>query len=333
VTPGRAEEVHYTLPLSDSEMAIYVQRTGRSVISIGNHLNEFDTLVWILAFLTFVILVVLDIFMTNRATPEATFSTVFSSTMASVTRAMASKAGGQYPPKRGASHRILALTAGLFGVFIFAAYCGFLNGYLTVLIPAYKVRNVEDIYEHSNGLVQWEGSFILSELASYSEGHVRRRIYDKWLEDEDAKLSTDWRDGFEKVAKRNYALIKARHISRMELRGSDLECQVMEVPNHSARIISIALAFSRQHEELAKAFNREIMRMRQSGELTHISSRYMPDDGSKGRCNDDDVQPLGYSNLYVPVFILSVGFGASLVLSLLEAVFKRIGTSFNVLLV
>jgi len=317
VTLERSTATIFTLPLVDTTMAIFVRRPGRSVISIGNHVNEFDTPVWILVALTVLTLALADIATRLATKGHDHLPTTLTSSVASLARAVASKGGGDWPPKRGHAHRMLALTAGVFGVFVFANYCSFLNGYLTVLIPALTVKNVEDIYYNTAGLTQWSGSFVVAAMADNPEGSVKRKIYQKFQSDPQAPVRSALQ-GLANVAERNYALIDARLTGLLALRGSEYECDVMDVPNFSYATTSIALAFAKNLSSLAEAFDRHILDMKQNGVLDQIILRYVkPSTVTQEQCGSG-VAPLGRSNLFVPIFILAVGVAAALVFALAE---------------
>jgi len=317
ITGERAEAVLYTMPFSTDEVRLFVKRPDRSVISIGNHVNEFNTDAWILIAVTTALFVALAALARRVSCSHSQLEMpkAFISATASVARAVASKGGGDWPPKQGLGYRILALTAGLYGIFIYASYCGFLNGYLTLLIPAMTVHNLDDTLEHTAGITTWPRSSFTADLQHSPAGSKRRQVYERFVNDPQASMHSK-SDGIANAAKRNYAFLTSRWSMAVSMQSSHRAYSLTPVPNYMFQIDSIAWPFNKNMSSLVTAINGEILAMKQHGIISKTFASYVK---LASTCQaNSEAKALGVANLYVPVFILAFGIILALSLSIAE---------------
>jgi len=235
----------------------------------------------------------------------------------SVVRAVTARGNASWPPDRGFAHRLLSLTVGLFGVFMFASYCGFLNGYLTVVIPSFHVQSVEDILTQTAGLTHFSDSSLLGDLADNPEGSIQRKIADKFRADPNAVM-TSLEEGFGKVADENYAMLHPDMFIIAALKKSVHKCAIAEVPNYTFGTTNIAWAFSKRLKFVSEAFDRQLLLMKQHGLLKNIVDKYVASSHQVEVDCQDDWHAIGKSHLLAPIFILCGGIALACLMACTE---------------
>jgi len=170
MTPSfdRYSDADFSAPVYEDQLGLLVQPPTRARMSVQNHLNEFDTQLWLVVAVSFVIIIACIFFIlanNNETLPALSASTAVAA------KAFAGK-GGWINEKRF-SVRIATLTASFLGLMLFIAYCSFLNGFLTVVSKSFSVRGEEDILDYTAGLTQWASGIIATHLANFPQGSVQ----------------------------------------------------------------------------------------------------------------------------------------------------------------
>ncbi len=179
---ARGEYFDFSVEVMSLKYSLFTRRPTGAAVSVQNYFWEFDRYIWAcvaaISLCTFA-----SMFLVLRQ--DRTERKPSSKALSVVLRALVYK--GTPLATSALSAKAVLMTILLLSTVLFVSYRSCLNAFLAVVIPAQRVRGLEDVLSRSAGLAMWPG-FWLEKALLNSDSETERELYHKWAEDEDAKV-------------------------------------------------------------------------------------------------------------------------------------------------
>ncbi len=312
INQERSRVVDFTLSVVRITFAMFARTPSADNVSWENYLKEFDLPTWLCIVATSVIsAMALSVALAagSRSKMEAGRDA-----SAVVIRSLLSK-GTDINVKFVSTKSMLLITL-LFSTVILTGYRSCMNSFLAVVKPASKIKTMDDVLQYTSGLTYWAPNYFEVLWRDSPPKSTNGKLYANFLADPRSN-PRDYSVMINNVVEHNYVLAGPYQTIRIQ---PDFDCRLSRLDIDLQSDIHTSFIFTRD-TPYAAMFSREIIHLKNQGVLDRILFRY-----NLRKADSDDCQEsafaLGLTNVFTPFFVVVLGVGFAVAISVVEKVFR-----------
>ena len=187
-----------------------------------------------------------------------------------------------------------------------------MNAFLAVSILPFPIETFDDVMDLDLGITFFKGGIIDEILSRSKHGTAEKQAHDKYMAEGSAALAT-YKEGIDKVIAGTHVFLQKLETMKAH---PTYPCQIVDVKGF--KIIQGIVFPMRKDHPLLPAFNREILKLKESGILHKLQTKYIS--AGETKCDEESGDSLGFENVLSPFFILSCGVCASILIAILEVI-------------
>ncbi len=255
-SPERMAVSEFSVNVFSMRFVLFAKRYQGSKINPQNYLWEFDRYIWAGIAITSAFLSIGLTFAVHL--DQRKKKNVFPNGFFAVTvmlRALVNKGTAGLNLKTKSAKALLMILF-TFSTILMISYRSCLNAFLTVVIPAERVKNFEDVLDKTAGLTYWPGGTTDSLMKASDKNSAAGKLYEQFQKDEKAHLSS-YQRGFENVIEDNYVLLAA---SDAVMANPLYSCELAPVKNFLFTQSPITFLMQKG-SRFTKLFNTEILNL------------------------------------------------------------------------
>ncbi len=338
MSADRAKHIDYAVGLMEVMNSLTMGLSKqRQTINILAYINIYDEVTWLI-FFSLTACLILSWWCLRKTGVDRLHNLedheVFGITNAMAVVSVAMIQREYYLATRSTTAKILFTVTGLFAFFMFACYSAVLTSLMTAAAPSLQLRSFADVLNLGLKVFVWKNSAPAQFMSEAEEGTAQNKVY----KDMKKRGHSSIANGQEEIEERLYNYPDYAYYGATTAFLKNPKLKVFKIQESKLSQVSIVLG---KDSEFLKPFNYHLMKFRESGMLSLLYKHNIGVGAAKQdfkvmrwlKCSvflalilpffqKNQATPLGFNNLFFPVFILCIGVLAAGTTVLAERVLK-----------